>query len=77
MRLEKRMHYSVFAVFHFNMLCFSYITVIAYDNCYLGHRGEEGAWGIIIPDEDEIFMVCYDVMPTYLNNMTNYRVEWF
>ena len=28
-------------------------------------------------DGDEIFMVCYDVMFTDLNNMTDYRVEWF
>ena len=23
------------------------------------------------------FMVCHDVMPTDLNNMADYRVEWF
>ena len=28
-------------------------------------------------DEDEIFMVSHDVMLTDLNNMTDYRVEWF
>ena len=28
-------------------------------------------------DGDKIFMVCHDVMLTDLNNMTDYRVEWF
>ena len=26
-------------------------------------------------DGDEIFMVCHDVMPTDLNNITDYRIE--
>ena len=28
-------------------------------------------------DGDKIFMVCHDVMLTDLNNITDYRVEWF